>query len=76
MAADREVTVSPWNIANAITVLRILMVPPFIWIFLMDGTAARLWAAVIFVVAALTDRLDGYLARSRGLITNLGKILD
>ena len=76
MAADREVTVSPWNIANAITVLRILMVPLFIWIFLMDGTAARLWAAVIFVVAALTDRLDGYLARSRGLITNLGKILD
>lgn len=74
MAADG--TVSPWNIANAVTVLRIAMVPVFIWVFLMEGTAARVWATVIFVVAALTDRVDGYLARSRGLITNLGKILD
>lgn len=74
MAADREV--SPWNIANVLTVLRILMVPVFMWLFLQDGTAMRLWAAAVFVVAALTDKLDGHLARTRGLITNLGKILD
>lgn len=67
---------SPWNIANVLTVLRILMVPVFMWLFLQDGTAMRLWAAAVFVVAALTDKLDGHLARTRGLITNLGKILD
>ncbi len=76
MAADGTVTASPWNIANAITMARIAMVPLFIWVFLMDGVAARVWATVIFVVAALTDRVDGHLARSRGLITDLGKILD
>lgn len=74
MAADREV--SPWNIANILTGLRILMVPVFMWLFLQDGTTMRVWAAIVFVVAALTDKLDGHLARTRGLITDLGKILD
>nr|NLD40064.1 CDP-diacylglycerol--glycerol-3-phosphate 3-phosphatidyltransferase [Actinomycetales bacterium] len=55
---------------------RILMVPVFVWLFLLDGTSWRLVAAGVFLVAALTDRLDGYLARSRGLITDLGKLLD
>ncbi|MGM0385868.1 MAG: CDP-diacylglycerol--glycerol-3-phosphate 3-phosphatidyltransferase [Actinomycetota bacterium] len=74
MATDREV--SPWNIANILTVLRILMIPVFAWLFLQDGTAMRVLATVVFVAAALTDKLDGHLARSRGLITDLGKILD
>lgn len=74
MAADREV--SPWNIANILTMLRILMVPVFGWLFLQDGAAMRIAAAVLFIVAALTDKLDGHLARTRGLITDLGKILD
>jgi len=76
VAADGPVSVSRWNIANQITMVRILMVPLFIWAFLQDGTAARVWATIIFVTAALTDRVDGHLARSRGLITDLGKILD
>ncbi len=74
MATDREV--SPWNIANVLTMLRILMVPVFAWLFLQDGTVMRLAATAVFVAAALTDKLDGHLARSRGLITDLGKILD
>lgn len=64
------------NIANALTVLRLLLVPVFIWLMLQDGDAMRLWAWVVFAVASITDRLDGQIARSRGLITNFGKIAD
>ena len=64
------------NIANALTVLRLLLVPVFIWLSLLPGDRARLAAVVVFVVAAFTDRLDGQLARSRGLVTSFGKIAD
>lgn len=66
-----------WNIANIITMIRIAMVPFFVAALLIeDSVAWRVLALVIFLVASLTDKLDGHLARSRGLITNLGKILD
>ena len=64
------------NIANALTVLRLLLVPVFIWLSLLPGDRARLGAVVVFVVAAFTDRLDGQLARSWGLVTSFGKIAD
>ena len=64
------------NIANALTVLRLLLVPVFIWLSLLPGDRARLAAVMVFVVAAFTDRLDGQLARSRGLVTSFGKIAD
>ena len=70
---------SPWNIANIVTMIRIAMVPFFAWALLAEGgddTTWRLVATAIFVVAAASDKVDGYLARSRGLITNLGKLLD
>ena len=51
------------NVANALTVLRLLLVPVFIWLSLLPGDRARLGAVVVFVVAAFTDRLDGQLAR-------------
>lgn len=64
------------NIANVLTVLRLLLVPVLIWL-LLDPTVERRWIAwLVFSVAALTDQLDGYLARSRGLITNFGKLAD
>ncbi len=72
-------TVSNWNIANALTTLRILMVPFFGWALLADGGDSILWrcvAAGIFLAAMITDKVDGDLARSRGLITDFGKIAD
>jgi len=71
--------VSAWNIANALTGLRVLMVPVFAWLLLTDGgdnATLRLAAFGVFVAASLTDHLDGRLARSRGLITDLGKVAD
>ena len=64
------------NVANALTVLRLLLVPVFIWLSLLPGDRAGLAAVVVFVVAAFTDRLDGQLARSWGLVTSFGKIAD
>ncbi len=70
---------SPWNLPNALTVLRILLVPVFGALLLIeDGSNAgqRFAALGVFLVAMATDRLDGDLARARGLVTDVGKILD
>jgi len=67
------------NIANIITVARILLAPLFIALLLADDGqlgALRYVAAILFVVAIATDSLDGYLARSRNLVTDVGIILD
>lgn len=67
------------NIANVLTTLRIIMVPFFVWALVADGEQHGLlrWIAVaVFALAMYTDKLDGDLARSRGLITNFGKIAD
>jgi CDP-diacylglycerol--glycerol-3-phosphate 3-phosphatidyltransferase len=72
-------SVSAWNIANAVTVLRLLLVPVFaVLLFHDDGndTGWRVAAFLTFVVASMTDRFDGELARRRGLITDFGKIAD
>ncbi|GAA1775181.1 CDP-diacylglycerol--glycerol-3-phosphate 3-phosphatidyltransferase [Agromyces lapidis] len=68
-----------WNLPNAITVVRILAAPVFFWLLLADDGAdgpLRWWAAALFIVAIATDGIDGHIARSRGLVTDLGKILD
>ncbi len=70
---------SPWNVANAVTMARIALVPVFAWALLVDDGQSVAWRVVatgVFAVAALSDRLDGHLARSRGLVTDLGKLLD
>ena len=66
------------NLPNKLTVLRIIMVPFFVFFMLTDaGGAAHKWIAlVIFCVASLTDMLDGKIARARGLVTNFGKFMD
>lgn len=66
------------NIANVLTGARLVAVPFFTWALVVGAvsTAHRWAAAAIFVAAAITDRLDGELARRRGLVTDLGKIAD
>ena len=67
------------NIANVLTVLRILLVPVFLVALFMDGgdsTGWRIAATTIFAVAAITDRIDGQLARKYGLVTDFGKMAD
>lgn len=70
---------SNWNAPNIITAARIVATPFFLWLLLAEGgqnVALRWAAAAFFVLAIATDAWDGYLARSRGLITDLGKLLD
>lgn len=66
------------NLPNKITLTRIFMIPVFVLFFYLDVMNGWnfLVAAVVFVLAASTDALDGHIARSRGLVTNLGKFLD
>lgn len=66
------------NLPNKLTVLRVVMVPFFVFFMLTDaGGAANKWIALaIFIVASLTDMLDGKIARKYNLITNFGKFMD
>ena len=74
-----ETPASKGNIANIITVARILLAPVFIWLLLSDNHefgVLRYIAAALFIIAIATDSLDGYLARGRNLVTDIGIILD
>ena len=67
------------NIANVLTVSRLVMVPFFLVALFWDDGQDELWrwvAAALFVVASITDRIDGDLARKRGLVTDFGKVAD
>jgi CDP-diacylglycerol---glycerol-3-phosphate 3-phosphatidyltransferase len=66
----------PLNLPNILTVVRILLVPVVVVALLEETPNADTLAAVVFAVAALTDGLDGYIARSRGSITTFGKLMD
>lgn len=63
------------NIANKVTVLRLLLIPIFLVLYYIYGTDYNI-AAIVFVIASLTDALDGHLARSRNLVTTFGKFVD
>lgn len=70
---------NPWNLPNAITMARILLVPYFIWLLFQPSgefELMRWFATFVFVLGISTDGIDGAIARRKGLITNLGKILD
>jgi CDP-diacylglycerol---glycerol-3-phosphate 3-phosphatidyltransferase len=67
------------NLANGLTVARLAMVPLFFALFIAAGhhdTGLRLVATAVFVIASLTDRVDGEIARRRSLVTDFGKIAD
>lgn len=64
------------NVPNALSLLRIAMVPAFAGVFFSDLPHAHRWAGLIFLLAALTDMLDGRIARKYNKITRLGRVLD
>lgn len=65
------------NLPNKLTIVRMIMIIPFVVIMLMPQTTAGKWIALaLFAGASLTDLLDGYLARKYNLVTNFGKFMD
>lgn len=76
---EAAVKPSNLNVPNALTVLRILGVPVFGWLLLTQGgddVTMRIWAFVSFCLLMITDRIDGDIARAKGLVTNFGKLAD
>jgi len=79
VASRGETPASAGNVANIVTVARILLAPVFVWMLIVDagdGGLLRWLAAGLFVIAILTDAVDGFLARDRNLVTDQGKLLD
>ncbi len=64
------------NLPNKLSLLRVMLVPVMVILMLLPGSAAWYSALAVFLLACLTDYLDGQIARSQGLITDLGKFLD
>ncbi len=74
-----EGTVSAGNVANIVTVVRMLLAPVFVVLLLLDGGTdgyLRYIAGGLFILASATDGVDGFLARRRNLVTDAGKLLD
>jgi CDP-diacylglycerol--glycerol-3-phosphate 3-phosphatidyltransferase len=72
-------TSNPWNLPNAITMARILAVPFFIWslVSISNDESPMRWVSVlIFIIIMASDGVDGAIARKRGIVTDLGKLLD
>lgn len=79
VARGGDTPASTGNIANIITVVRIFLAPVFIWLLLADNAefgVMRYLAAALFILAIITDSVDGLLARRQNLITDFGKLLD
>lgn len=64
------------NLANKLTVLRMILVPVFLICAMLNTSTGNIIALAIFIIASVTDKLDGYIARSRNQITNFGKFMD
>lgn len=67
----------PMNLPNKLTIVRIIMIPFFVFFLLTDFVAGSKWiATVLFCAASITDFLDGHIARKYNLVTNFGKFMD
>lgn len=65
------------NLANKLTIIRIFLVPIFlIFIAIKDIPYGAVIATFVFIIASLTDKLDGYIARTRNQVTRFGKLMD
>lgn len=69
--SDRQNNI--WNVPNILTMLRMALIGVFIWQFTIGH---RYWAMIIFIIAGITDLLDGYIARKYQLVTSFGKLMD
>jgi CDP-diacylglycerol--glycerol-3-phosphate 3-phosphatidyltransferase len=65
-----------WNIPNILTMGRVVMIPLCLYFLDQNTSRSAFWSALVFTLAALTDALDGYLARKMGVVSVLGKFLD
>jgi phosphatidylglycerophosphate synthase len=65
-----------WNLPNALTIGRIMAIPIIVLLLFYPGKVVSFVAAIIFLFAAITDGLDGYIARRQNIVTTLGKFLD
>lgn len=66
----------PMNTANKLTLLRVLLIPVFLVVLYLNFPGCRYWALGIYIVACLTDTLDGYIARHYNQVSNFGKFMD
>ncbi len=64
------------NVPNALTILRIILIPIFLYLIFVSHVQEQIWALVVFIIASLTDLLDGWMARKFGQVTAVGKFLD
>jgi CDP-diacylglycerol---glycerol-3-phosphate 3-phosphatidyltransferase len=64
------------NLPNQLTVMRSLLVVPFVGLYYSGSGHAKTWALLLYVVATITDVLDGQIARKRQIVTNFGKLFD
>lgn len=64
------------NLANRLTIIRIIIAPVFIILLLADGVGTKYSALLLFIIASLTDLYDGRIARARGVVTSFGKFMD
>lgn len=72
----RSLRQDAFNVPNVLTMGRIAMIPLCLWLLDQDTPRSGFWAALVFTAAALTDVLDGYLARKLGVVSVLGKLID
>ncbi len=75
-ARRRTIREDAVNLPNTLTMLRVALIPVALWLIVEGTPAACFWAAMVYAISAITDFLDGWLARRMGLISVLGKFLD
>ena len=76
LAPRRSIRDDAINLPNLLTMLRVVMIPVVLWLVYDGRPVMNYWAAWVYAAAAVTDALDGWLARKRGLVSVLGKFLD
>lgn len=72
----KDVTSMPMTTANKLTLLRVLLIPVFLVVVYLQFSGYRYWALGVYIIACLTDTLDGYIARHHNQVSDFGKFCD